>query len=276
MLSRLFSLVCAGLALGAGLVFAQSEAASKGAAGKFYVAELTGSAQVRIGERILELTESAVFDAEGAYLESKADSSYAIVLSNGVGLNFAPATQLRINRFLQDPFPPNRENLDSEPSRTRTRALLTGGTLGICGGQSAPGSSMEYDTPHGSVSLLGQNTLRAVISVSDEATIVSLFAGSATLRGDKMAESESLLAGQQARLRSRGPTQPAEIIIGTLPSEGAEPLEDIANGACQARRKVFFDTTGEEAGPAGPTLFAVPVDPVDPTEVGPAASVARP
>ena len=277
MKTKAFVIYCTLLALCGTVAFAQTSSKRKNPTSKFYVADVQGFAQVNTGEKIEDLTEKSVFDAEGTIIETKPDSTNALVMSNGVGLNFAPDTRLIVSRFLQEPFQPNRTDLETEPSVSQTRTQLTRGTIGICSGKLIAGSSMVYDTPHGSVNILSQNTQKVAIEVNNDVTIVTLFEGAITLRGDNMAGGESLQPGQQATIRKRGPNQPPEITIGPIPSDQAEFLEDMVNGACQARRKVYFDIAERqtEQGPDA-SLVAVPTSPINPGEVGPIVSPARP
>ncbi len=273
---KAFVTFCILLALSGTTLFAQST--RRNPTSKFYVADVQGFSQVNTGERIEDLTEKSVFDAEGTIIETKPDSTNAIVLSNGVGLNFMEDTKLVVRRFLQEPFQPNRLDLETEPSVSQTRAQLVRGSLGICSGKLIAGSSMVYETPHGTVSLLSQNTQKAAIEVGEDHTTVTLFEGAITLRGDNMAGGESLQPGQQAVIRPRGANQPPEITIGPIPSDQAQRLEDMVNGACQARRKVYFDITEREnpLDPNAPSLNAIPLTPLNPAEVGPIVSPARP
>jgi len=268
---------CTLLALSGAVAFAQTSSKRKSPTSKFYVAEVKGFAQVNTGEKIEDLTEKSVFDAEGTVIETKTDSDNALVMSNGTGIYFAPDTKLSVKRFVQEPFSPNRTDLESEPSVSQTRTLLSRGSVGLCTGKLVAGSSMVYDTAYCSINILSQNSQKIAIEVSEEKTVITLFEGSATLRGDNMAGGESLQAGQQAVIKPRGVNQPPEITIGPIPGDQRERLEDMVNGACQARKKVYFDTAERQMDVDGAQsdLVPVPVDPVDPADVGPIVSPAR-
>lgn len=267
---------CMFLALMSTLAPAQTSSKRKSPTSKFYVAEVTGFAQVNTGEKIEDLTEKSVFDAEGTVIETKPDSANALVMSNGTGIYFAPNTKLIVKRFAQEPFQPNRTDLESEPSVSQTRTLLAHGSVGLCTGKLIAGSSMIYGTPHGSVNILSQNTQKLAIEVSDDATVITLFEGAATLRGNNMAGGESLHPGQQAVIRSRGVDQPPEITIGAIPDDQSERLQNMVNGACQARQKVYFDVAERQmlVDGARSELVPVPLTP-NPTSVGPVVSPAR-
>ena len=274
------------------LAFAQGASQRKNPTSKFYVADVEGFAQVRTGEKIEDMKEKDVFDAEGTVVETKPDSSNSLVMSNGVGLNFAPETRLVVKRFQQEPFQPNRNDLETEPSMSQTRTSLARGSIGICTGKLVAGSSMVYDTPHGSLNILSQNAQKAAIQVNDDTTTVTLFEGAMTLRGDNMAGGESLKPGQQATIRRRGAGLPPLIAIRPIPRDIQPPLEDMVETACQARKKVYFDvaerqvntttegttegTTESTAATTESELVPVIINPVDPQEVGSVVSPARP
>lgn len=264
---------CTLLALSGAVAFAQTSSKRKSPTSKFYVAEVNGFAQVNTGEKIEDLTEKSVFDAEGTVIETKPDSENALVMSNGTGIYFSPNTKLTVKRFTQEPFSPNRTDLESEPSVSQTRTELSRGSVGLCTGKLVAGSSMSYDTPHGMINILSQNTQKIAIEVFDSKTVITVFEGAVTLRGDNMAGGESLSPGQQAVIISRGVNQPPEITIGPIPSDEMGRLENMVNGACQARKKVYFDTAERQMNVDGaePEIIAVPV-----AQEGRVTSPARP
>lgn len=261
------------LALSAGVALAQTSSNRKSPTSKFYVAEVTGFAQVDNGEKVEDLVEKSVFDAEGTVVETKPDSINALVMSNGTGIYFTPNTKLAINRFLQEPFSPNRTDIESEPSMSQTRTALARGSVGLCTGKLVAGSTMVYDTPNGSVNILSQNTQKLAIEISDTSTTVTLFEGSITLRGDKLSGGEALQPGQQAVILNRGSNQPPEIKIGTIPEDQRERIEDMVNGACQARKKVYFDAA--EVQPNATDFVPIEVTPAAPADIGTIVSPAR-
>lgn len=268
------------LLVGGTVAYAQNSVKRKSPTSKFYVADVNGFAQVNTGEKIEDLTEKSVFDADGTIIETKPDSDNAIVMSNGVGIFFKEDTKMAVKRFIQEPFQPNRTDIESEPSVSQTRNALSRGSVGLCSGKLVAGSSMVYETPHASINVLSQNVQKMAVEIGDEETTVTLFEGALTLRGDNMAGGEALMPGQQAVIRRQGFGQPPKITIGDIPPDRKDALEDMVNGACQARRQVFFDTaspvfntfTQEEES----ELVVVPVTPTSPTETGPLVSPARP
>ncbi len=261
-------------------VSAQNSVKRKSPTSKFYVADVNGFSQVNTGEKIEDLTEKSVFDADGTIIETKPESDNAIVMSNGVGIYFKEDTKLAVKRFIQEPFQPNRTDIESEPSVSQTRNQLARGSVGLCSGKLVAGSSMVYDTPHGSINVLSQNVQKMAVEIGDEETVVTLFEGALTLRGDNMAGGEALQPGQQAVIRKRGIGEPPEIRIAEIPADRRDSLEDMVNGACQARRQVYFDTAnpifGTDMQEQDTEIVVIPVNTTSPTESGPVVSPARP
>lgn len=268
---------CTLLLLCGSAAFAQTSSKRKSPTSKFYVAEVNGFSQVNTGEKIEDLTEKSVFDAEGTVIETKPDSDNAIVMSNGAGVYFSPDTKLAVKRFTQEPFLPNRTDLESEPSMSQTRTQLSRGSIGICTGKLVAGSSMVYDTPQGSISILSQTPQKIAVEVNDDVTTVTLFEGSVTLRGDNMAGGEALQPGQQAVIKRGAVNEPPQITIGPIPQEERDRLENMVNGACQARQKVYFDVAERQNNVDGATSELAPVETVapNPTSLGPVVSPAR-
>lgn len=273
------ALILTGLILSAAVSVSWAQTSSKrqSPTSKFYVAEVNGFSQVNTGEKIEDLTEKSVFDAEGTIIETKPDSANALVMSNGAGLFFAPDTKMEVERFVQEPFEPNRTDLEAEPSVSQTRNRVSRGAVGLCTGKLVAGSSMTYNTPHASVNILSQSTQKVAMEISDNSTTISLFEGAVTLRGDNMAGGETLEPGQQAVITPRGVNQAPLIVIQPIPPEQFNTLGDMVNSACQARSKVYFDIADRENNIDGASsdLEPVVVLPANPAEVGPIVSPAR-
>ncbi|MDF3056914.1 MAG: hypothetical protein K0R17_1129, partial [Rariglobus sp.] len=107
---------------------AQAEDAKrKNPSSKLYIADVDGIASINTGDKIEDVTKKSVYAAEGVVLETNPDSHNAIVLSNGTGIAFDPDTRLEMNRFMQEPFSPNRTDLEVEPSVSQTSAFLPRG-----------------------------------------------------------------------------------------------------------------------------------------------------
>lgn len=212
---------------------------------KVYVAEVEGLSSVMIGEKIEDLTKKSVYTAEGIVLETAPESTTAVVLSNGTGISFDPDTRLEINRFLQEPFPPDRTDMEVEPSVSQTSAFLPRGTVGLCTSKLVAGSTMTYNTRHASMAIRGR---KVVIETSDTQTIVSLLEGDVTVRGDLMAGGQSLKPGQQAIITRTSSIDPPTITIQQIPKNDLNRIGEKAAVACMARKTVHFSTVPTNQG----------------------------
>ena len=240
---------------------------------KLYVADVEGFSSINTGEKIEDLTKKSVYAAEGAILETTADSNNALVLSNGTGVFFDPDTRLEMKRFLQEPFSPNRTDLEVEPSVSQTTAFLPRGTVGLCTSKMVAGSTMTYNTRHASIAIRGR---KVVIETTDDSTTVSLLEGDVTVRGDLMAGGEALKPGQQAIITRKSSSEPPIIKIQPIPDADKSRLSDKVSMACMARKTVYFETADRknkdpdgvfnEDGPPEDTLVPVEVIPgtIDP------------
>jgi hypothetical protein len=247
---------------------------------KLYVADVKGTSQIDTGETIAELTKRSVYTAQGTIIETKDNSTNALVLSNGTGMYFDPATRMEVKKFVQEPFTPNRNDMEMEPSISSTVTFLSRGLVGICTSKLAAGSTMNFNTPHASIRIKGR---KAVIEVGNEGTKVSLIEGDITVRGGNLdAGGQTLAQGQQALIKPDG-----TIEIRDIPANELISIADKASMACMARTTVYFDIkekTGEEnptafdeAAGAGDEIVAIEVTPTDisPEVTVSAASIPR-
>jgi hypothetical protein len=267
--------------LGVGNLDAQGR--RKNPTSKLYVADVKGTAQIDTGETIDDLTKRSVYTAQGTILETKEDSTNAIVLSNGTGMYFDPSTRMEVKKFVQEPFTPNRNDMEVEPSISSTETYLSSGLVGICTSKLAAGSTMNFNTPHASIRIKGR---KAVIEVSNEGTKVSLIEGDITVRGGTLdAGGQTLTQGQQALIKPDG-----TIEIRDIPANELISIGEKASMACMARKTVYFDVKGnseaageenstafDEAAGAGDEIVAIEVTPTDisPEVTVSAASIPR-
>ena len=223
--------------LATGLTHAANEIAPN-PTGKLFVAETDGASTILAADQIVELTPKSVHTAKGSTLETQANASLAIVYSNGTGLSLEPGTRLQIVQFHQTPFPPNRPDLELEPSISTTQALLERGSISISTNKLAAGSTMHYQTRHIDVALHGS---KAVIETNDERTTVSVLDGSATLRDRSRPGGQSLNGGQQAVISRAFTTDQPVITIRNIRENDQQRLEQKAAFASMARRTVYFE-----------------------------------
>ena len=235
----------AGLALGFIVATSLAVAAGKkNPTSKLYVADLQGQAQIDTGDLIEDLSEKSVHNAQGTVIETKDASTNAMVFSNGTGIFFDQDTRMEVKRFSQEPFSPNRTDLETEPSISQSVSHIPRGTVGLCTPKLVAGSTMVYSTPNANVNIRGQ---RVVIQTSDFETKISLVDGDVTVRGSSGGADgggQNLSAGMQAIITNY-PGQPPGFIVQPIPQEEMEFVNERVTMACNARRTVYFDATGK-------------------------------
>lgn len=238
-------------------VFASHASASdskrKNPTSKLYIADVEGIASINTGEKIEDLTKKSVYAAEGVVLETKPEATNAMVLSNGTGVFFDPDTRLEMKRFMQEPFSPNRTDLEVEPSISQTNAFLPKGTVGLCTSKMVAGSTMNYTTRHANVTIRGR---KVVIETNDNETTISMIEGESTVRGDMMAGGESIKNGQQAIITRKSASEPPTIKIQPIPQADVKRLGDKVAMACMARKTVYFETSERKNQNAADGVFS--------------------
>ena len=213
--------------------------------GKLYVAEVEGTASIKNHEKIETLAKKTSHDAEGASLTTNSDSVAALVLSNGVGMALDGSTEVEVRRFVQEPFAPNRTDLEAEPSVSHTSLFVSQGTLSLYTGNLAAGSTFNINSRHGSVTIRGKEV---VVEVTDTQMIISLLVGDATISGDPKVAGLSLLPGQQAVITRDPAGGPSKVLIRDIPVEKVKTLEQKVDLAEMARKTVLFDVTSGKGG----------------------------
>ena len=242
-------------------VFAASGAKRKNPTSKLYVAEVEGISSITTDDKIHDLTEKSVYSAEGAIIDSKPDATTALVLSNGTGICFDPDTHIDIKRFQQEPFSPNRNDPEVEPSISQTKIWIPHGTVGLCNSKMVAGSTMDFSTPQ---SVMAIHARKVVIETTDTETRISVIDGEVTVQGGLSGGGESIHTGQQAIITRASPTSPSVVKIQPIPPEQMKPLGDRVATACMARKTVYFDVdrnNPDEITPQ-PIIPPVPVPPV--------------
>ncbi len=226
-------------------VFAQNK--KKNPTSKVFISDVAGEAQIDIGESIQDLAKKAVYNAQGTIIETKKaekeedkNKIYSTaVYSNGTGAYYDQDTRVEMRKFIQEPFTPNRVDMDTEPSISQTQAFVARGAVGLCNSKQVAGSSMNYATPHGSVAIRGK---KVVIEAADGATKVSMIEGDSTVRGGALDMGGQVLkAGQQAIIRPGASGRPNQIQIQNIPTNELAALDDKVAQACMAKKTVYFE-----------------------------------
>lgn len=213
--------------------------------GKLFVAEVEGTASIGNQDKIENLAKKSVYDAEGSSLTTNPGGTAAVVLSNGVGIVIDPSANVVVKRFEQEPFWPNRTDLESEPSVSHTSLLVTQGTLSLYTGKLSPGSTFNVSCPFGNVAIRG---LRVSVEVNDNRMVVSLLEGDATASGAATVAGLSIPAGKRAIITRDPNGGPSTVVIEDIPAEARPRIENNVNLAEMARKTVFFDSAKNSQG----------------------------
>jgi hypothetical protein len=218
---------------------ASAQIKKKNPTSKIYIADLTGQSEIDSGDRIGDLAKKSVHNAQGTIITTKPESTNAMVFSNGTGGYFDENTCVEIKKFSQDPFTPNRRDMDVEPSISQTNAFVTRGTVALCTSRQVAGSSMIYTTAQGSVNIRGK---KIVIEASDGETKISMIEGESSVKGgDLDLGGQTLKEGEQAIIRRTSAGQPSSIQIIKIPSSELPRLEEKVTLAFMAKRTVYFE-----------------------------------
>jgi hypothetical protein len=267
---------------------ARADEQKKSPTSKLFIAETHGDTQIDTGKEIDDLTKKSVYRAQGTIIESKPNSNVSLVLSNGTGIYEDVNTRIEIRGFQQEPFKPNRTDLDDEPSVSKTTIVVDYGVIGVSTSNLAAGSTMTYETSLISATIRGR---QAVIAAGDNYTEISMVSGDATITPGPLDTPRDIKDGQQMIVRPGKSPDHNVVIIQDIASGNSEEaqkwLEFRVLTADDARKTVYFEETTQKdgaitvfdgaAGPdggAGKEIVAVPVVPVDPP-IGPTVSAAN-
>ena len=230
--------------------FAQRQLGKKkGPTSKLYLAETVGNGEITNEGRTYTPKQATAFDAPGTVIETMADSHQAFVYSNGTGMFVDANTRIEIDRFVQEPFRPDRNNTEVEPSMSQSDIFVARGQVGICTGQLVSGSTMTYSTPHAAVNIRGG---KLSIKTDGNSTTVYLLEGDATVRsGAKDVGGALLHGGEQAVITPGVGGQPPTVTVGPIDRSTAANLDDKVNVACNAKKTVSFETIEKKAETTG-------------------------
>jgi hypothetical protein len=243
-LTPLVEVLCVGVVLPASV---SAQPRKKNPVSKVYVSDVSGDAIIDTGDSIEDLSKRAVYTAQGTVIETKRPDNAnerskhfsTMVYSNGTGAFFDADTRVEVRRFIQEPFTPNRTDVETEPSISQTQAFVARGTVGLCTSKLVAGSNMTYQTPHGSVSIRGR---KVVIQAENDVTKISMLEGDSTVRsGSTELGGHTLHAGEQAVIRRGSAGAPTRIEIRKIPNEEVPQLDDKVAMACMAKKTVYFE-----------------------------------
>lgn len=234
--------------LGAALLpaFAWSQDNRKNPASKIFVSDVSGEAQIDTGDNIQDLAKKSVYTVQGAVIETKKAEKEdeknkmfsTMVYSNGTGAYFDQDTRVEVKRFQQEPFTPNRGDMEVEPSISQTQAFVSRGTVALCNSKLVAGSSMNYATNLGQVNIRGQ---KVVIESQNEITKVSMLDGESTVKSAGADLGGRVLrSGEQAIIRKQ-PNAAPQVFVQKIPASEMAQLDDKVAQACMAKKTVYFE-----------------------------------
>lgn len=216
-------------------------------ASKLYVSDVSGDAQINIGDQVHDLKKRSVYDAQGAVIDTATPRNAkdrkkcfsTMVYSNGTGAFFDADTHVEIRRFTQAPFVPTRSDMDVEPSISDTQAYVAHGTVGLCASKLVAGSVMRYSTSLGAVNLHGG---KVVIDAQRHETVIAMLDGDSTVQGGSQdMGGHELHSGEEAIIRPTAPGQPNRIQIVKIPKQAMSSFDDKVAMACMAKKTVYFE-----------------------------------
>jgi hypothetical protein len=253
--ARLLLLSVVALVVAAPSAFAQRQLGKKkGPTSKIYLAEAVGEAEILTGEKIYTARQATAFDAPGTVIETKEGAHSAFVYSNGTGMFVDEKTRIEIDRFVQEPFQPDRNTTADapyEPSISQSSVHVAHGAVGICTSQLVSGSSMVYSTPQAAINIRGG---KVAIETNADMTIIDLLDGDVTVRGGtRDIGGQILRPGERAIVRAAPAGQPPSITIMQIPPEALQVSDERVTTACNAKKTVTFEAIERKAlaGPDG-------------------------
>lgn len=231
----------------------------KGPTSKLFLAETKGTGEVTNEGRTYAPKQATAFDAPGSVLQTGKDSFQSFVYSNGTGMYVDQETRVEVDRFVQEPFRPNRnEPPEVEPSMSQSDVHVSRGLVGICTGKLVAGSTMNYSTPHASVNIRGG---KVAMQTDGNSTKIFLLEGDVTVRaGAKDGGGALLKAGDMITITPGSGGRAPTIAVSPIDNDTRKGLDDKVNNACNARKTVTFEqievkaeqglAASEEAPPA--------------------------
>jgi len=248
-LTRLLLFVLAAVIAAAPSAYAQRQLGKKkGPTSKIYLAEAVGDSQIQTGEKIYTARQATAFDAPGTVIETKEGAHNAFVYSNGTGMFVDQNTRVEIDRFVQEPFQPNRNTTADapfEPSISQSDVHVAHGAVGVCTSQLVSGSSMSYSTPQASVNIRGG---KVAIETNADETIIDLLEGDITVRGGtRDIGGQVLRSGERAVVRTAPAGLPPTVTISRIPPEALKLADERVSVACNAKKTVTFEVIEKKA-----------------------------
>ncbi|WP_415907642.1 FecR domain-containing protein [Oleiharenicola sp. Vm1] len=227
--------------------FAQRQLGKKkGPTSKLFLAESVGEGNITTEGKSHTAKQATAFDAPGTVIETGKDSHQAFVYSNGTGMLVDENTRVEVDRFVQEPFRPDREkSTETEPSISQSDVFVSRGQVNICTSQLVSGSTMNYSTPNASVNIRGG---KVAVSTNGSESTIYLLDGDITVRtGGKDTGGTLLRPGEKATIRPGPPGRPPIVTVAPIEPQMMPTLDDKVSAACAAKKTVSFETIETKA-----------------------------
>lgn len=246
-LFRLLAATTALAVLAAPSAFAQRQLGKKkGPTSKLFLAEAVGEGNITTEGKSHSPKQATAFDAPGTVIETGKDSHQAFVYSNGTGMLVDENTRVEVDRFVQEPFRPDREKTNEiEPSISQSDVFVSRGQVNICTSQLVSGSTMNYSTPNASVNIRGG---KMAVSTNGTESTIYLLDGDVTVRtGGRDTGGTLLRPGEMAVIRPGPRGRPPIVTVSPIEPSMLPGLDDKVGSACAAKKTVSFETIEKKA-----------------------------
>lgn len=218
----------------------------KGPTSKLYLAEAVGEGNITTDGKSHQAKQATAFDAPGTVIETNKDAHQAFVYSNGTAMLVDENTRVEVDRFVQEPFKPDRDkSTEVEPSISQSDVFVSRGQVNICTSQMVSGSTMNYSTPNSGVSIRGG---KVAVSTNGNESTIYLLEGDVTVRGSGKDTGGSILRpGEKATITSAGAGRPPIIKISPIESDIVGQLDEKIAAACAAKKTVSFEAIEQKS-----------------------------
>jgi hypothetical protein len=148
----------------------------------FYVTTVTGRVECISDGKIFDLKQGDKVLARGSRVMTGDNAKIALVFSNQTTVFLSQDTEIRVDKFEQEPFTPNN-NLLIEPSNSQMLIYVNVGQVVIATPQLLSGTRMVFETPHAAAFILnGQSGgEKAFLEVTPKQTHFAMIQGKSSV-----------------------------------------------------------------------------------------------
>ena len=209
---------------------------------KVYFAAVRGAdAFVHQGDRSQPISPKETYAAAGLGIETQAGAIVTMVFSNGLAVQLHADTRLKVKRFAQEPFRPNRTDIQLEPSISDVELDLAYGTMVISTAKLVPGSRLNLETNRAEVNAQGGTM---IVTANPEETDVSVVTGACTIYGhNDGTHFDAVKEGEMAKVHLAATDATGAVVIEVTPMTKPElaTLTGQTDDITLAKRTVYFD-----------------------------------